>query len=168
MLSEPDLDFTRLTGDAASGGQVEIHGTRRTTGISVRNPRLRDLSAVLRLVPKKSSSALLSSSPHGGENLVPRAIERTIHRGASTACGQRPLSRASRPFVWSPLKGSSGSTRPFRSRHVGEPPDGRVRLLSLISYLPSHDRRAQYGRRLRLHKRPAHAPVCRGRAASLV
>ena len=25
MLSEPDLDFTRLTGDAASGGQVEVH-----------------------------------------------------------------------------------------------------------------------------------------------
>ena len=52
MLSEPDLDFTRLTGDAASGGQVEVHGTRRTTTLSVRNPRLLDLSAVLRLVPK--------------------------------------------------------------------------------------------------------------------
>jgi hypothetical protein len=51
-LSEPDLDFTRLPGDAASGGQVEVHGTRRTTSISVRNPRLLDLSAVLRLVPK--------------------------------------------------------------------------------------------------------------------
>jgi hypothetical protein len=57
MLSEPDLDFTRLTGDAASGDQVEVHGTRRTTSISVRNPRLLDLSAVVRLVPKKSSSA---------------------------------------------------------------------------------------------------------------
>ncbi len=28
MLGEPDLDFPRLTGDAASGGQVEVHGTR--------------------------------------------------------------------------------------------------------------------------------------------
>jgi hypothetical protein len=27
MLGEPDLDFTRLTRDAASGGQVEVHGT---------------------------------------------------------------------------------------------------------------------------------------------
>jgi hypothetical protein len=27
MLGEPDFDFTRLTGDAASGGQVEVHGT---------------------------------------------------------------------------------------------------------------------------------------------
>jgi hypothetical protein len=26
MLGEPDLDFTRLTRDAASGGQVEVHG----------------------------------------------------------------------------------------------------------------------------------------------
>jgi hypothetical protein len=27
MLGEPDLDFTRLTRDAAGGGQVEAHGT---------------------------------------------------------------------------------------------------------------------------------------------
>jgi hypothetical protein len=35
MLSEPDLDFTRLTGDAASGGQAEVHGTRRTTSMVI-------------------------------------------------------------------------------------------------------------------------------------
>jgi hypothetical protein len=28
MLGEPDLDFTRLTRDAASGGQVEVHERR--------------------------------------------------------------------------------------------------------------------------------------------
>ena len=28
---EPDLDFTRLTGSAASGGQVEVHGMRPTS-----------------------------------------------------------------------------------------------------------------------------------------
>jgi hypothetical protein len=27
VLGEPDLDFTRLTRDAAGGGQVEAHGT---------------------------------------------------------------------------------------------------------------------------------------------
>jgi hypothetical protein len=37
MLGEPDLDLTRLTADAASGGQVEVHGTGRTTSRSVRN-----------------------------------------------------------------------------------------------------------------------------------
>ena len=41
MLSEPDLDFTGLTGDAASGGQVEVHRARRTTSISVLNAVVR-------------------------------------------------------------------------------------------------------------------------------
>ena len=31
MLGEPDLDFPRLTGNVASGGQVEAHGTGRTS-----------------------------------------------------------------------------------------------------------------------------------------
>jgi hypothetical protein len=42
MLGEPDLDFTQLTGDVASGGQVEIHETGGATGMSVRHPRLLD------------------------------------------------------------------------------------------------------------------------------
>jgi len=122
MPSSARLRRIEIKVNSAPGGRrgsrwcksTTVHGTLRTTSISVRNPRLLDLSAVLRLVPKKSSSAYWLALAalvltHGGENLVPRAIERTIRCGASTACGQRPLSRASRPFVRSPLKGSSGS-----------------------------------------------------------
>ena len=35
VLGEPDLDFPRLTGDTASGGQVEVHGTLSDYSISV-------------------------------------------------------------------------------------------------------------------------------------
>jgi ATP dependent DNA ligase domain len=47
---------------------------------------------------------------------------------------------------------------------------GSHRTGEFVSYLPSPIPRppCTYGRRLRLHKRPAHAPVSRGRAASLV
>ena len=41
------------------------------------------------------SHSLLSSPSNGGEDLVARAIERTIRSGASTSFGQCPLSRAS-------------------------------------------------------------------------
>jgi hypothetical protein len=55
MLREPDLDFTRLTGDAASGGQVEIHGTRGSRSISVRKRLLLNFRA--------SRAATLAPSP---------------------------------------------------------------------------------------------------------
>jgi hypothetical protein len=43
MLGEPDLDFTRLTRDAAGGGQVEVHGHRRTTSLSLTRAMLTHL-----------------------------------------------------------------------------------------------------------------------------
>src|SRR6202035_2148842 len=70
MLSEPDLDLTRLTGDAASGGQVQVHGARRSTNISVRNPR----SSIERM-PRPRTTALNRKAAQGcyGRN-TPKAL----------------------------------------------------------------------------------------------
>ena len=67
MLGEPDLDLTRLTGDAASGGQVEVNGTRLTTSRSVRNhaPRFeRRTPARAQKVVERVLARTRCSSPH--------------------------------------------------------------------------------------------------------
>ena len=81
---------------------------------SVRNPRLLDLSVVLRLVLKRLSSANWLALAalvltHGGENLVPRDYARARTRFTSpTECAPRP-----RDLGWQkPDKMPSGVTYP--------------------------------------------------------
>ena len=78
VLGEPDLDLTRLTRDAAGGGQVEV---------------LEALSDYQHI-----------TYPCRADSFAAPSKERSAVAQA-TAFGQRPLSRASRPFVRSTLEG---------------------------------------------------------------
>ena len=100
--------FGRLTGDAASSGQVEVHGTRRTTSISLRNPRLLDLSAVLRLVPKVVERVLARTrnARFLARPFVTVAIEG--HRGLAVVFGVRLPRALTAAFIHNAPRASEG------------------------------------------------------------